>query len=260
MAFITESHLRALLSQGLPNPFRLSEGDRLTPAARDFLHDRGISIAGAPVVSSTGGGDKLKPIAEIPVGVSNRHIHLSEEHVRLLFGQGYALTPLKELSQRGQYAAQETVSLVGPKGMIRDVRILGPSRGETQVEISRTDGFQLGVHPPLRLSGDHTDTPGMALYGPKGLILIERGVIVAKAHIHMSPGDAARFGVAHGDRVSVQTHGERPLTFGDIAIRVHADFSLDFHLDTDEANAAFLKQGDYVSISAGGSNAARAKG
>ncbi|UVI30512.1 phosphate propanoyltransferase [Paenibacillus spongiae] len=260
MAFITESQLRALLPQGLPNPFRLSGGDRLTPAARDFLRDRGIPVTEAPVVSSSGEARRHKPEADIPVGVSNRHIHLSEEHVRLLFGQGHTLMPMKALSQRGQFAAHETVSLAGPKGMIKNVRVLGPSRGETQVEITRTDGFLLGIQPPLRLSGDHADTPGIALYGPKGLVVIESGVIVAKAHIHMSPADAARYGVTHGDRVSVQTHGQRPLTFGEVAIRVHADFSLDFHIDTDEANAAFLQQGDYVSISAGGSDAAWAKG
>jgi putative phosphotransacetylase len=245
MGFITESHLRASLVKGIPNPYPLAESYKLTPAARDFLQSRGISIEKPPVHSFN---DNLDVKPDIPVGVSSRHIHLSADHLDQLFGKGYALSPMKELSQKGQYAAKETLSLVGPKGMIKEVRILGPSRGATQIEISRTDGYQLGIHPPLRLSGDIEGTPGIALYGPKGLVVIERGVIVAKAHIHMSLEDAGRFQVKQGDRVAVQTRGERPLLFKEVIIRVNPKFSLDFHIDTDEANAGLIHQGDRVEI------------
>ncbi|WP_256760879.1 phosphate propanoyltransferase [Cohnella sp. WQ 127256] len=245
MAFITEAQLRASLHKGIPNPYPLTNSHKLTPAARDFLHSRGIRIEN-PKTSAI--ASESSSSADIPVGVSNRHIHLSAEHVELLFGSGYELNPLKELSQKGQFAAKETVSLVGPKGMLKDVRILGPARGATQVEISRTDGFQIGIHPPLRLSGDIADTPGIALYGPNGIVVIEQGVIVAKAHIHMSQEDAVAFRVANGDRVLVQSMGQRPLLFKDVIIRVHPQYSLDFHIDTDEANAGFIRQGDKAVI------------
>lgn len=245
MAFITETQLRALLHRGIPNPYPLEENQKLTPAARDFLHSRGIEVN----LGKTGSvEDEPYSRMPIPVGVSSRHIHLSAEHVEKLFGAGYALTPFKELSQKGQFAARETLSVAGPKGMLKDVRILGPARGATQVELSRTDGFQIGIHPPLRLSGDIADTPGIVLYGPQGMLAIEAGVIVAKAHIHMSPEDAAAFGVANGDRVLVQSTGQRPLLFQDVIIRVNPSYSLDFHIDTDEANAGFISQGDHVFI------------
>ncbi|OXM13442.1 phosphate propanoyltransferase [Paenibacillus herberti] len=246
MPFITEMQLRASLSKGgLPNPYVLSEGCQLTPAARDFLQSRGITVGKSGAMS----GKQASPaLPDIPIGVSNRHIHLSVEHIEKLFGPGYALSPLKELSQRGQFAAKETVSLAGPKGMLKDVRILGPSRGASQVEISRTDGFQIGIHPPLRLSGVIADTPGIAVYGPKGFVYLEQGVIVAKAHIHMSPGDAQAYGVKNGNRVQVRTHGQRPLDLHEVVIRVDPRFSLDLHIDTDEANAGFINQGDRASI------------
>jgi putative phosphotransacetylase len=243
MTLITETHLRTRLVKGLPNPFPIAEGDKLTPAAADFLKERGIPlqrVALEPTVL-TGGLDA--GLRLIPVGVSNRHVHLSPEHVEALFGTGSSLTPLRELSQKGQFAAHETVTLVGPKGIIQHVRILGPSRGATQVEISRTDGYELGVHPPLRLSGDIQGTPGITLVGTSGTVVLSQGLIIAKNHVHMSPEEAETFEVYQGDRIIVQSMGERPLIFADAIVRVSAFFSLDFHIDIDEANAAYLNTG-----------------
>jgi putative phosphotransacetylase len=184
----------------------------------------------------------------IPVGVSNRHIHLSQKDVEVLFGPDYTLTVMKWLSQPGEFAAQETVTIVGPKNEIRNVRILGPARSQTQVEISRSDSFVLGVKAPLRMSGDLKGTPGIKIVGPKGEITIDEGVIVAQRHIHMTPADASRFGVADREVVQVKTTGERSLVFGEVIVRVKESYALDFHIDTDEANAAGLKTGDTVEL------------
>lgn len=187
-------------------------------------------------------------VMKVPVGVSGRHVHLSPEHVEALFGPGHQLTVMKELSQPGQFAAEESVTLVGPRGSIERVRVLGPARGATQVEISRTDGFKLGVQAPVRLSGNIAGTPGIELVGPRGSIKIDEGVIVAARHIHMTPKDAEEAGVADGDIVKVRVRGERALTFENVVIRVRDDFALDFHIDTDEANAAGLRTGDQADI------------
>ena len=184
----------------------------------------------------------------VPVGVSGRHIHLSPEHVEQLFGEGHQLTPIKELSQPGQFAADECVTLVGPKGSIERVRVLGPARDATQVEISITDGFRLGIHAPVRLSGDIKGTPGIQIVGPKGSITIDEGVIVAARHIHMTPADAESTGLKDGDVVKVRVGGSRALIFDQVVIRVRDDFALDFHIDTDEANAAGLRTGDVAEI------------
>ncbi|MFT9846938.1 phosphate propanoyltransferase [Aneurinibacillus sp. REN35] len=184
----------------------------------------------------------------VPVGVSNRHIHLSQKDVEALFGAGYELTPMKALSQPGEFAAEETVTVIGPKHEIHHVRILGPIRARTQVEISRSDSFVLGVKAPIRMSGDLAGTPGITLAGPAGEVKLEEGVIVAQRHIHMTPQDAERFGVKDKDVVQVKTMGERPLIFDKVMVRVHASYGLDFHVDTDEANAAGLQTGDLVEI------------
>lgn len=187
-------------------------------------------------------------LGSVPVGVSGRHVHVSEEALEQLFGTGYKLQNRRDLTQPGQFAAEETVTIVGPKRAIENVRILGPARSLTQVEVSRSDGFHLGVHPPVRLSGDVKGTPGITIVGPKGEIRIDEGLIVAARHIHMTPGDAARFGVHNGEKVRVQANTERPVTFEDVVIRVRDDFVLDFHIDTDEGNAAFLQTGDTVTV------------
>ncbi len=245
MALITETHLRSQWVKGIPNPFVIAEGDKLTPAAADFLKDRNIKVERTDSVSFHPANQAR---FSIPVGVSNRHVHLSPEHVEALFGIGYRLVPLRELSQKGQFAAQETVKLIGPKASFEQVRILGPSRGASQVEISATDGYLLGMHPPLRLSGNIAGTPGIKLAGPRGSVQLNEGLIVAKNHVHMSPEEAAGFGVKNGDTIMLQTSGDRPLIFADVAVRVNERFSLDFHVDTDEANAARLKTGDCVQI------------
>jgi len=174
----------------------------------------------------------------IPVAVSAHHVHLSPEHVEALFGPGHALTPLRELKQKGHFAAEETVDLIGPKGRVERVRVLGPERPETQVEISRTEEFKLGIDAPIRASGDLADSPGLLLRGAAGEVRLERGVICALRHIHMSPEHALAYGIHDRDVVRVQLAGERSLIFGDVLVRVHPGWTLEMHIDTDEANAA----------------------
>ncbi len=179
----------------------------------------------------------------IPVEISAHHVHLSQADVEALFGPGHQLTPMHELSQPGQFACEEQVHLVGPKGRIAKVRVLGPTRKETQVEIAMTEQFKLGVQPPIRQSGDLAGTPGVTLEGPYGSSSIERGVICAQRHIHMSPEDAMRFRVRDNYVVRVRIEGERELIFGDVVVRVNPAFRLAMHIDTDEGNAANIKTG-----------------
>lgn len=181
----------------------------------------------------------------IPINTSVRHIHLSRAHVEVLFGQGSQLTPRSALSQPGQFAAEETVTIEGPKGNIPKVRVLGPERSETQVEISRTDEFALGIDAPIRGSGDLEGSPGLRLIGSAGSVDLESGVIQAKRHIHMTPEDAARFGVRNKEWVMVRVGGERGLLFDDVLVRVSEKYKLDMHLDTDEGNAADLGKDAY---------------
>ncbi|HWB04666.1 MAG TPA: acetate/propionate family kinase [Verrucomicrobiales bacterium] len=178
-----------------------------------------------------------------PVEVSAHHIHLTQEHVEALFGAGHQLTKHADLSQPGQYACKEQVIIAGPKGRIERVRILGPARKYTQVEIAMTEQFKLGVHPPVRESGDIADTPGCIIDGPAGSVKLDRGVICAMRHIHMAPEDALRYGVRDKSVVRVRIDGDRELVFGDVLVRVDPSFALAMHIDTDEANAANVKQG-----------------
>ena len=178
-----------------------------------------------------------------PIEVSAHHIHLSQEHVEALFGKGHQLTRQSELSQPGQFASEEQLTIVGPKGRVERVRVLGPARAATQVEIAMTEQFKLGIHPPIRESGDIRDTPGCTLEGPVGSVTIEHGVICALRHIHMTPADALRYGVKDKANVRVRVAGDRELVFGDVRVRVNPNFKLAMHLDTDEANAANLKTG-----------------
>lgn len=184
----------------------------------------------------------------VPVGVSARHIHLSPEHIEQLFGQGYELKSLKPLSQPGQFAAEETVAVHGPKGRFDTVRILGPARGATQLEVSRTDAFALGIRPPVRLSGHTAGTPGIRIVGPAGEVAIEEGVIIAARHVHLHTTDAERLGIADQQKLSIRVNGERGLVFHEVVARVHEQFALDFHIDTDEANAAGAQNGDMAEI------------
>ncbi len=187
--------------------------------------------------------DQAEGARPIPVAISARHVHLSQAHVEALFGPGHQLTPLRPLSQPGQFACEEVVTLIGPKRTIEKVRILGPARPESQVEISRTDEFHLGIDAPVRASGDIASSPGLTLVGAEGRkVELEKGVICAWRHIHMHPDDATHFGVQDRDVVEVEVGnpGERSLVFKDVLVRVHTSFKLEMHIDTDEANAAEL--------------------
>jgi acetate kinase len=179
----------------------------------------------------------------IPIEVSAHHVHLSQEHVEALFGAGYQLSPRCLLSQPGQFACREQVSVIGPKGRIDRVRVLGPARESTQVEVSMTEQFVLGIHPPVRESGDLDGSPGCILEGPAGSVALEQGVICALRHIHMTPADALRYGVRDKSTVRVRVGGDREMVFGDVRVRVDPGFALAMHIDTDEANAAHLSTG-----------------
>lgn len=177
------------------------------------------------------------------VEVSAHHIHLTQEHVEALFGAGHQLTPHADLSQPGQFACKEQLTVKGPKGRIERVRVLGPTRRDTQVEIAMTEQFKLGVHPPIRESGDIKDTPGCTLEGPAGNVVLDHGVICAMRHIHMTPADALSYGVRDRSFVRVRVAGDRELVFGDVLVRVDPNFALAMHIDTDEANAAHVQTG-----------------
>ncbi len=184
----------------------------------------------------------------VPVGVSNRHIHLSREHLDVLFGQGYELTVKKYLMGQ-EFASEELVSIIGPSlRSIEKVRVLGPVRKNTQVEISRTDSFVLKVKPPVRPSGEISGSAGLVIVGPKGVVKIDEGCIIANRHIHMKPSDAQVYGIKDGDYVDVKTGGERPTKFYDVQVRVRDDFNLEMHIDTDDANAAGIGNKSTVEI------------
>jgi len=179
----------------------------------------------------------------IPIAISARHAHLCRRTIDVLFGPGYQLQPRNPLKQVGQFAAQETVALLGPHARIENVRVLGPPRSENQIEISHSDEMALGLHAPLRLSGDLQDTPGVTLEGPLGRVPLMGGLVRALRHIHMSPADAVRLGVHDHEIVRVAIDGARPVVFGNVMIRVGEDYRLELHLDTDEGNAAGVEAG-----------------
>lgn len=217
-----------------------------TDEARAIAHAAALLSVGAQAVEAE---------SMIPIAVSARHIHLTREAVDTLFGAGHALTAYRPLSQPGQFACEEKLTVIGPKGRLTNVRVLGPERPDCQVEVSRTDEFVLGVDAPVRDSGDVANSPGITLEGPAGSLSLNRGLICARRHIHMHPTDADRFGVKDRDvvEVAVDTDG-RDMTFGDVLIRVSPKYRLEMHLDTDEANAAQLSGGDGgVLASTGGS-------
>jgi len=180
----------------------------------------------------------------ITIGVSNRHIHLSAQDLELLFGKGHSINCVKDLSQPGQCAAAETVIIAGPKGCIENVRVLGPVRKKTQIEVSRSDTFRLGIEAPVRESGVLEGSGRITVIGPKGSVQLNEGLIVAQRHIHMTPDDAAAYGVADSQSVQVRVGGERGVIFDNVVVRVSSQFSLEYHIDVDEANCAGIKQGD----------------
>ncbi len=196
------------------------------------------------------GMENTESTGDVPIGVSNRHVHLTREHLDILFGKDYELTKAKDLSQPGQFAANETVTIIGPSlRPIEKVRVLGPLRKASQVEISMTDSYVLKVKPPVRESGNIAGSSPITLVGPKGVVTLSEGCIIANRHIHMSPKDAEHYGIKDGDTVNVSVlgKGKRTLWY-DVQIRVNKDFVLEMHVDTDDANAAGIGNGSLVSI------------
>ena len=200
------------------------------------------------VISEMGEGSSNDNV--IPVGISNRHIHLNREDLETLFGKGYELTPIKDLSQPGQYACKETLTLIGPSMRpIENVRVLGPLRKSSQVEISMTDSFVLKVKPPVRESGKTAGSAPVTIIGPKGIVELKEGCIIANRHIHMSPSDAVKFNVKDGDYINVDAFsGTRKTRWYDVQVRVHEQFRLEMHVDTDDANAVGFKNGSTVTV------------
>ena len=195
------------------------------------------------------GGGKFKMVSnKVPVGISNRHVHVTQADLETLFGAGYELKQSKPLSQPGQFAAEEVVNLIGPKNTIAKVRILGPVRPATQVEISRTDSFTLGVSAPVRDSGSVAGSAGIVIEGPKGRVELKEGVIIAQRHLHLHTDEAAELGLKDKDWIDVQFDGDRSVTFHKVLVRVSPKFAKDLHLDTDEANAAGLANGNLGTI------------
>lgn len=182
----------------------------------------------------------------VPLEASGRHVHVTKEQAQILFG--HSLTQERELSQPGQFLSRERVTVVGPKGEFKNVAVLGPERKEAQVEVSLTDGRQLGIQPPVRLSGDVMDTPGCILVGPRGQVKLDRGVIAAQRHIHLTPEEGRRFGVSDRQVVRLQTFTSRPAVFEDVVVRLSPEFSGAVHLDYDEANACGFAKGDFGRI------------
>jgi propanediol utilization protein len=178
----------------------------------------------------------------IPVGVSVRHVHLDRVACDALFGPGYQLQVQRAITQPGQFVARETLDLIGPRGELSAVAIIGPLRPESQIELSRTDAIHLGVAAPLRESGHLAGTPGVTLRGPCGAVTVDHGAIIAQRHVHMNPEEARRLGLRDHDVIQVQAVGDREVVLGDVIVRVAPEFALDLHVDTDEANAAGLEQ------------------
>jgi len=182
----------------------------------------------------------------VPINMSNRHVHITGEHLEKLFGPGAELTVFRQLMQPGEFASEQTVTLVGQGGVIRGVRLLGPVRSYTQVEISLNDAYTLGVQPPpVRDSGAHSGTPGITLVGPVGSVTISQGLILAQRHLHLHPGDAERMGLRDGQWARVKVEGSRGLIFEHVLVRVKDSYVMEMHIDVDEANACALKPGDY---------------
>lgn len=186
----------------------------------------------------------------IPVGVSNRHCHLTEAHFKILFGAAASPKKVKDIKQPGFYAAEELIDIQGPKGVLKKIRLVAPYRANTQIEIAVTDAYIIGLTPPVRESGDVKGSAGATLIGPAGKVEIKEGVIIAQRHLHFSPSEAKAAGMVNGEVVRVRcgTGAGRSTVFEDVVVRISDKYSLEFHVDTDEANAAGIKTGDFVNI------------
>jgi putative phosphotransacetylase len=212
------------------------------------VEDKTIELVTKLVMDALQNNDAPNEKYVVPIGVSARHVHLSQSDLETLYGKGYQLTKKKEL-MGGQYAAEELVTIVGLKlRAIENVRVLGPLRKQTQVEISATDAIKLGMKAPIRESGDIKGSAPITIVGPKGAVYLQEGCIVAKRHIHMAPADAKAAGVTNGQEVSVQVDNERGTVYNHVTIRVDETYTLEMHLDTDEANAASISTGNTVTI------------
>lgn len=217
--------------------------------ARRIAADIFGEMRSGKIARATCGGTAASPAElAVPVGISNRHVHLSRQDMDTLFGPGAELTRMKAVKQPGQFAAEETVTLRGPKGKLERVRVLGPLRPKTQVEISQADGVRLGLAAPLRMSGNLDGSPGVDISGPKGTVALDRGVIVAWRHVHMLPETAAEAGFRDGDTVDVEVGGERGGTLGNVVVRAATASALELHIDVEEANAFFLRNNDMARI------------
>ena len=184
----------------------------------------------------------------VPAAISGRHVHLCAADIETLFGKGHALLKLRDLVQPGQYACEERVTLAGKKGRIENIRVLGPARPQTQVEISITDCYKVGIEPVVRMSGDLLSTPGGTLIGPAGQVTLQNGVIVSARHLHISNAQASQYGLSDGDVVRVKKSGEREIVFGNVVVRAGDGHELELHIDTDEANAAGLLCGELLEL------------
>lgn len=192
----------------------------------------------------------ISPIQKsyVPVSISARHIHLQQDHIEILFGKGHQLTKFKNISQPGQFACHEKVTLQGPKGKIENVRVLAPIRKQTQVEVASTDARKLGLNPPVRESGNIKDSAPITIIGPKGTVTLVEGCIIADRHIHMTPEDALSFGVTDKQKVSVLVEGPKGGVMGQVTIRVRPNYALDMHIDTDDANAFGLTGTEHLKL------------
>jgi len=220
------------------------ERSQVEQMVRQILRGQMEQMSRTVTPSSHNGGPN-----PLVVNVSARHAHVSQEHLEVLFGPGAKLTKLKDLYQPGEFASEQTVNLIGPRNrMIPNVRILGPTRNYTQVELSYTDGIFLGVDLPLRISGNHEGTPGCVLVGPAGALTLDKGVIRAERHVHMGPSDLQHFGVKDGDKMRLKIDGPCGVTFENMTVREHPKVRLEVHIDTDEGNACHLNSASHMEL------------
>ena len=242
-------------------PHHRADYPAMVVAERQAAAARGPSPLPSGSAAGAGRAATTRTTREVPVGVSNRHLHVSERDFAALFGPDKGLTPHRQISQPGQYAASEAVTVVGKSGRLADVRIVGPARGRTQLELSPSDCRVLGIAAPVALSGRlEASAGGVTLEGPAGKVALESGVIIAQRHLHVAPADARRLGVADGDRVAVECGpAGRRVTLHDVLVRLGPTHATELHLDTDEANAAQVKTGDTALVVAA-SRAARPTG
>lgn len=221
--------------------------EHIEQLVREALGSRlgsGVAPSGRPAPTAGGGGPN-----PLVVNVSARHVHVTPEDLEALFGPGAQLTKLKDLYQDGEFASEQQVNLIGPRNrMIPGIRILGPTRNYTQVELSYTDGIYLGIDLPLRISGNHEGTPGCVLVGPHGSVTLRQGVIRAERHVHMGPADLAHFGVKDGDQMKLKIDGPCGVVLDKLRVREHPKVKLEVHIDTDEGNACHLSSATHMEL------------